>query len=265
MALLYKGDNLKVMQSLEGGSLDFIYLDPPFFSEADYYSGKLSGKKKLFEDRWNGMDDYLSFLRPRLDEMKRLLKDTGLIAVHLDWHAVHYVKVLMDEVFGYNRFVNEIIWAYKSGGASRKSFARKHDNILLYSKSKDYYFVPQKEKSYNRGFKPYHFRGVKEYKDETGWYTLVNRKDIFNIDMVGRTSSERTGYATQKPEALLTVLLESCCPKGGVAADFFAGSGTLGAAALKCGCDFILCDDNEDAVNIMKKRFESLDIRHIGA
>ena len=134
MASLYKGDNLKVMQGLEGGSLDFIYLDPPFFSEADYYSGKLSGKKKLFEDRWNGIDDYLAFLRPRLAEMKRLLKDTGLIAVHLDWHAVHYVKVLMDEVFGYNRFVNEIIWAYKSGGASKKSFARKHDNILLYSK-----------------------------------------------------------------------------------------------------------------------------------
>ncbi|MBR6025830.1 MAG: site-specific DNA-methyltransferase [Firmicutes bacterium] len=265
MASLFKGDNLKVMQGLKDGCVDFIYLDPPFFSEADYYSGKTQGRKKLFEDRWHGIDDYLDFLRPRLIEMKRLLKDTGLIAVHLDWHAVHYVKVLMDEVFGYNRFVNEIIWAYKSGGASKKSFARKHDNILLYSKGKNYYFVPQKEKSYNRGFKPYHFKGVKEYQDENGWYTLVNQKDIFNIDMVGRTSSERTGYATQKPEALLTMLLKSCCPVGGTAADFFAGSGTLGAAAQSCGCDFILCDENDDAIKTMEKRFELLDIRHIEA
>ena len=260
MASLYKGDNLKVMESLQEGTIDFIYLDPPFFSESDYYSGKLSGKKKLFEDHWDGIDDYLSFLRPRLTEMLRLLKDSGLIAVHLDWHAVHYVKVLMDEIFGYNRFVNEVIWCYKSGGASKKSFARKHDNILIYSKTKDHYFSPQKEKSYNRGLKPYHFKGVEEFQDEVGWYTLVNQKDILNIDMVGRTSKERTGYATQKPEALLKVLLKSCCPEGGLAADFFAGSGTLGSAAHDMGCDFILCDDNEDAIKTMKKRFETLDI-----
>lgn len=265
MASLYKGDNLKVMQSLPEGSIDFIYLDPPFFSESDYYSGKLSGRKKNFEDRWSGIDDYLGFLAPRLIEMKRLLNASGLIAVHLDWHAVHYVRVLMDEIFGYRNFVNEIIWCYKSGGAGKRSFSRKHDNILLYGKTKEYYFAPQKEKSYNRGLKPYHFKGVEEFKDDTGWYTLVNRKDILNIDMVGRTSSERTGYATQKPVELLKAIMLSCCPIGGLAADFFAGSGTLGAAALELGCDFILCDDSDDAIKTMEKRFELLDIKHIEA
>ena len=103
-------------------------------------------------------------------------------------------------------FVNEIIWTYKSGGSSKKHFARKHDTILVYSKTDKYYLSLPKEKSYNRGLKPYRFKGVEEFQDETGWYTMVNMKDVWNIDMVGRTSAERTGYATQKPEALLSSL-----------------------------------------------------------
>lgn len=103
----------------------------------------------------------------------------------------------MDEIFGEDNFVNEIIWHYKSGGSGKRHFSRKHDTILVYSKTKKYYFLPDKEKSYNRGFKPYRFKGVKEYKDDMGWYTMVTMKDVWNVDMVGRTSSERTGYATQ--------------------------------------------------------------------
>ncbi|MDO5441042.1 MAG: site-specific DNA-methyltransferase [Bacillota bacterium] len=252
MALLYKGDNLKVLKKIEG-QIDFIYIDPPFFSKADYGN---------YDDRWKNLDEFLKFLEPRLELMKEKLSDTGLIAVHLDWHAVHYVKVMMDKIFGYDNFVNEIIWAYKSGGASPRSFAKKHDTILLYGKTKDYYFSPQKEKSYNREGRPYRFKGVEEFEDEYGWYTLVNRKDVLNIDMVGRTSGERTGYATQKPEALLEILIESCCPKGGLVADFFAGSGTTGAAAYKTGRDFILCDEQDSSIEIIKERLDKLGAKY---
>ena len=115
----------------------------------------------------------------RLLMMKDLLAEKGSIWLHLDWHAVHYVKIIMDEIFGEENFINEIIWHYKSGGASKRRFARKHDTLLFYSKSKDYYFLAQKEKSYNRDYKPYRFKGVKEYRDEFGWYTMVNRKDVW--------------------------------------------------------------------------------------
>ncbi len=252
MALLYKGDNLKVLKKIEG-PIDFIYIDPPFYSKADYGN---------YDDRWTKLDDYLEFLKKRLVLMKDIISDTGLIAVHLDWHAVHYVKVMMDEIFGYDNFVNEIIWAYKSGGASPRSFARKHDSILLYSKTSDYYFCPQKEKSYNREGRPYRFKGVQEHQDEKGWYTLVNQKDVLNIDMVGRTSSERTGYATQKPEALLELLINACCPKGGLVADFFAGSGTTAAVAFKNNRDFILCDEQNDSIKVIKKRLDDLGAKY---
>ena len=252
MALLFNGDNLKALKKMSG-SVDFIYIDPPFYSKADYGN---------YDDRWKSLDDYLTFLKERILLMKDVLKDSGLIAVHLDWHAVHYVKVMMDEIFGYDNFVNEIIWAYKSGGASPKSFAKKHDTILLYSKTKDYFFNPQKEKSYNREGRPYKFKGVSEYEDENGWYTLVNQKDVFNIDMVGRTSKERTGYATQKPEALLEILIEACCPKGGTVADFFAGSGTSAAVAVKTGRDFILCDEQPESIEIIQKRLNDLGAKY---
>lgn len=251
------GDNLEYMRTIEDGSVDFIYIDPPFFSAADYYTGQ---GRKAYCDKWKGgMDEYLDMLRPRLMEMKRILKYSGSIAVHLDWHAVHYVKVLMDGIFGPENFVNEIIWAYKSGGAGRRSFSKKHDNILLYSKTSEYYFCPQKEKSYNREGRPYHFKGVEEFCDEDGrWFTLVNRKDVLSIDMVGRTSAERNGYATQKPEALLSVLLESCCPPVGLCADFFAGSGTLGSCALKSGRSCLLCDSSEEARAAILKRIDGI-------
>lgn len=232
------------------GSLDFIYIDPPFFTGRCFTD---------YDDHWpDGISGFLAMLGPRLSKMRTLLSDTGLIAVHLDYHAMHYVKVMMDEIFGMENFVNEIVWAYKSGGAGSRSFARKHDTILLYSKTCEYFFSVQKERSYNRGDKPYNFKGVEEYEDEDGkWYTLVNRKDVLFVDMVGRSSKERTGYSTQKPEALLRILLESCCPPGGICADFFAGSGSLGAAARCLGMRYLLCDSNPDAVRICLRRLDA--------
>jgi hypothetical protein len=116
------------------------------------------------------------------------------------------------------------------------------NTLLFYAKTKNYYFEPWKEKSYNRDFRPYRFKGVKEYKDEVGWYTMVNRKDVWKMDMVGRTSTERTGYVTQKPEALIERILESCTVEGSICADLFGGSGTMAAAADKMGRRWISCD-----------------------
>ncbi len=254
-------DNLDYLASCCGSDkkIDLIYIDPPFFTGADYKARLVENDTVstpvAYSDRWESLPDFLTSLTVRLMFMKEVLSDSGLIAVHLDTHAVHYVKVIMDELFGSNHFVNELIWSYKSGGAGSRSFSRKHDTILLYSKGRNYYFSPQKEVSYNRGGKPYRFKGVQEFQDSHGrWYTLVNRKDVISVDMVGRTSSERTGYATQKPEKLLEILIASCCPEGGLCADFFCGSGSFGAAAKKLSREYILCDISPLAIKITKER-----------
>ena len=257
------GDNLAYMKYLleekgMAGRVNMIYIDPPFSSNSKYdavlkLENGQSIKHACYDDKLS-LEDYLLMMAKRLYLMKGLLADDGTIWVHLDWHASHYVKVLMDEIFQEKNFVNEIVWMYKSGGSGKKHFSRKHDTILVYSKGKKYYFNPGKEKSYNRGFKPYRFKGVKEYKDELGWYTMVNMKDVWQIDMVGRTSKERTGYATQKPEALLERIIEASTREGDIVCDFFAGSGTLGAVAERLNRRWLLCDNSALAVQSQAKR-----------
>ena len=273
---LVRGDNIRYMTRLlrEGraGTIDMIYADPPFFSKSDYtinvkvgkQKGKLTlAKNHAFTDRWeDGMAEYLQSITLAMMMMKELLSETGSIFVHLDWHSSHYLKVILDQIFGEKNFINEIVWNYKSGGASKRTFARKHDVLLFYAKTKDYYFKVQEEKSYNRGLKPYRFKGVREYRDEVGWYTLVAMKDVWQIDMVGRTSSERTGYATQKPEALLKRILESVTREGDLCADFYCGSGTLGAVCQKTGRRYLLCDNSAPAVMTAHKRLVQLGSPH---
>ena len=272
--ILAHGDNLLFMQYLlkekdMKGKLNLIYVDPPFFSKANYYgaeiklhSDKISKipaiKQKAYHDVWeDGMEEYLRMLTVRLFLMKELLAEDGCLWVHLDWHGVHYVKLLLDEIFGEKNFINEVIWTYKSGGVSKNYFARKHDTLLFYANSSKYYFKAQQEKSYNRDFKPYRFKGVAEYKDEVGWYTMVNMKDVWQINMVGRTSAERTGYATQKPEQLIERILESCSREGDLCADFFGGSGTLAATAERMGRKWISCDMGDlSSVNTHKRLSE---------
>ena len=253
------GDNLDYMLRLlkhdhMAGKIQMIYVDPPFFSNASYQASVQIESEKLgrspvlkagaFDDKWGGdLEAYLEMLAVRFMLMRELLADTGCLWVHLDWHGSHYVKMMLDEIFGEDRFVNEVIWTYKSGGSSRRAFAKKHDSLLFYSKSAYYKFRPQKEKSYNRDRKPYRFKGVEEFQDEGGWYTMVNMKDVWNIDMVGRTSHERMGYATQKPEKLLRRVVECCTDPGDLCADFFAGTGTLGAACADLGRRWIMCDE----------------------
>lgn len=271
--LLAAGDNAAFMEWLlwekkMAGKLRLVYIDPPFFSNADYAAEvkvdsdkiKLSAvRQKAYRDTWeNGMEEYLSMLAYRLFLIRELLSEDGGLWIHLDWHAVHYVKIIADEIFGQENLVNEVIWTYKSGGVSKRRFARKHDTLLYYAKTKNYYFQAQKEKSYNRGYKPYRFKGVKEYQDELGWYTLVNKKDVWQIDMVGRTASERTGYATQKPEALIRQILESCTEEGDLCADFFCGCGTLPATAQQMGRRWIACDSGRLAVAETEKRLWKL-------
>lgn len=255
--MLIRGDNKAAMKNLleqgYGGKVQMIYIDPPFFSKADYDAVVKAGDQQIrhlaYEDKWSkGMSQYLKMMASRLYLMKDLLANDGLIFLHLDWHVVHYAKVIMDEIFGEKHFVNEIVWQYKSGGSSKKHFSRKHDTILVYSKSAKYKFFPLEEKSYNRQYKPYRFKGVKEYKDDLGWYTMVNMKDVWSIDMVGRTSNERTGYATQKPEALIARMISCCTEEGDLCADFFCGSGTLPVVAGRMNRRFIGCDEGGLAV-----------------
>ena len=263
----YQGDNLTVMKRLlekgYGGKIDLIYIDPPFLTRSKFKGRILinNGNKEdvieyfAYDDIWeNGFYSYLEMLCIRLYLMKELLSQQGTIYVHLDYRTVHYVKVLMDQIFGEENFLNEIIWAYKSGGVSQKSYSRKHDTILVYTKGKDYIFNPQKEKSYNRGFKPYRFKGVKEYEDGLGWYTLVNLKDVWQINMVGRTSKERVGYDTQKPERLLERIILTSSKEDSIVADFFAGSGTTGVVAERLNRNWIMADVGTLSSTTINKR-----------
>ncbi len=247
---LYHGDNLAFMRAMNSESVDLIATDPPFNKGRDFHAtpDSLAAGAK-FQDRWSWerdvheewtdqiADDYphvlnviqgsrssygddmgafLCFMAVRLIAMRRLLKPTGSIYLHCDPTASHYLKELMDAVFGRRMFRNEIVWCYKSGGASpKRHFSKKHDLIYWYSKSKSYVFSPQQEKSYNRGLKPYRFRGVAEYQDEIGWHTWVGMKDYWQIDMVGRTSKDRTGWPTQKPILLYMRMLEASSERGG--------------------------------------------------
>ena len=268
--LLFEGDNLALLadginKGWLAGKIDLVYCDPPFFTKMtqgtrrEIHSEKFPEVKAVtqdaYDDVWNrDMATYLKMLTVRMMLMKDVLSETGSIFMHLDWHAVHVVKLIMDEIFGEKNFVNEIIWTYKSGGAAKRHFSKKHDTILFYSKTDRYKFYIQKEKSYNRDFKPYRFKGVEEFQDRIGWYTLVNQKDVWHIDMVGRSSGERVNYATQKPAALIANIIEAVTDEGDICADFFCGSGTLAACAAAAGRRFICADAGELACSSTAKR-----------
>jgi len=281
---LYYGDNLNTLKAISSNTIDLIYLDPPYNSKRVYncsFGG--NAQAKAFDDNWrwdhdqdawmnaikenskelwgyldallkifrrrDGLPAYLTAMSVRLVEMHRVLNEEGTIYLHVDQTASHYLKIAMDQIFGGDNFRNEIIWSYKSGGASKKNFAKKHDTILVYGKSPRTRFNPQVEKSYNRGFKPYRFKGVEEYMDEEGkWYTLVNMRDVWDIDMVGRTSKERLGYPTQKPIALLERIIKASSKPGDIVLDPYMGSGTTIEVAETLGRSWIGLDVTHHAV-----------------
>lgn len=255
--------HIKVLQNAQGliPQINMIYMDPPFYSK-NKYRARIKNEESVklvdvYDDRWDSLSDYLSELGVRLKLAYDLLEDNGTIFVHLDWHSVHYVKIIMDRIFGYDAFVNEIIWQYKSGGGSNRRFARKHDTILFYAKGRSYKFNPQSEKSYNRNLKPYRFKGVEEYRDEHGWYTKVNMRDTWFINMVGRSAAERTGFYTQKPEELLKRIIACATDEGDLIADFYMGSGTSLKVAHDMKRKFIGCDVSANSFEISQKRLRA--------
>ncbi len=257
---LYLGDNLYLLRQLVSESIDLIYIDPPFFSNRTYTQiwgddNEVRSFNDIFQD---GMFSYLAWLNARLFEMKRVLKPTGSIYVHCDWHASHYIKCEMDKIFGYDNFQNEVIWSYQSAGMSKAHFPRKHDVLLFYSKTEDFRFKPI--------MIPHPERVLKRFqRDENGPYQLVNGKkyyanplgkpteDVWEILFPNRTH-ERIGYPTQKPEALLERIIKASSNKGDVVADFFMGGGTAGAVALKNVRRFIGCDISRVAVSVTASR-----------
>ena len=262
------GDNLEYMAELlergYAGSYRLIYIDPPFFTRSSFNAsvsvrdgaGKSHKVHHLaYDDKFDrNLEYYIENMTARLLMMRDLLTDDGLMWVHLDWHSAHYIKMVLDELMGEKNFVNEIIWCYKSGGSGKRHFARKHDTILVYSKTSSYYIDVPGEKSYNRDRKPYRFKGVEEFRDDNGWYTIVNMKDVWYIDMVGRTSAERTGYATQKPLELMKRIIEASTEEGDLVGDFFCGSGSLLEAACMLGRSWTGCDSEELAASMTRRR-----------
>ena len=197
--------------------------------------------------------NYLMYMTERLIRMKKILKDTGSIYFHCDPTASHYIKIVMDGVFERKNFVNEIVWCYKSGGAGKRRWARKHDVILMFRKTKEMYFNPIKEKSY---MLEYSGENPKQtyYKDKKGRYTRTYPKDWWEISILATSSKERRGYPTQKPPALLNKIIKASCPPDGIVLDPFCGCGTTIAAADKNKMSWIGIDISGDAVEEIQKR-----------
>lgn len=287
--LIY-GDNLLVMQALLAGDenqglpsmrskIDLIYIDPPFDSKADYRtkitlsSGDIEQKPTVIEqfaysDTWKeGTVSYLKMMYPRLVLMKELLADTGSICVHIDWHVGHYVKVILDEIFGKDNLINEIIWHYRRWSNVASTFQKMHDTLLLYSKTNNYVFNmlyqdyahPEWIEDTVRGFvdgklvRLKNAKGdyIKREKENKG----VPMHDVWgDINFIGPTGSERIGYATQKPRELMERIVQTSSNENTVIADFFAGSGTIGIAAEKLKRRWIMSDIGKPACMIMRKR-----------
>jgi DNA modification methylase len=258
---LFWGDNLHVMRQLPTESIDLIYIDPPFFSGKQY--NVIFGDQnelRSFSDIWEGgMPGYLIWLNARLYEMKRLLKKTGSIYVHCDWHASHYIKVELDKIYGNPFLRNEIVWCYRQGGRSNVEFPKKHDALLWYSKGSNWTFNADSIRVPYEGTGGFQTSGKGVTNKATGRTYLPNPKgkvpeDWWDIPALPPMSSERIGYPTQKPEALLDRIIKVSTNDGDVIADFFCGGGTTLAVAQQLGRRWIACDQSRVAVAITADR-----------
>ena len=254
---LFWGDNLHVMRQLPSESIDLIYIDPPFFSGRQY-SVIFGDQNELrsFSDIWEGgMPGYLIWLNARLYEMKRLLKKTGSIYVHCDWHASHYIKVEIDKIFGYEMLVNEIVWHYNRWTAASRSLQRMHDVILWYARGANWKYNMQ-FKDYAEGSKKAH--AERGYIQRGSFISKPNPKgvaadDVWDYNFPAR-SSERIGYPTQKPEEILQRVILAASDEGDMIADMFCGGGTTPAVAQRLGRRWIACDQSRVAVAITADR-----------
>lgn len=275
---LYLGDNLEVLRTLKSQSIDLIYIDPPFFSGRNYnILWGDSNEVRTFGDIWEGgINSYLIWLNARLWEMRRVLKDTGSIYVHCDWHASHYIKTEMDKIFGYNNFINEIIWLYQQGGRGDSNFGKKHDVLLFYSKTPTYKFndkdirIPYELIS-PKSVTPFNLVDEKgrRYRERIAngkVYTYYEDEGKVPNDwwldiqpLTGRHGrDERIGYPTQKPETLLERIIKASTDKNDVVADFFVGGGTTVAVAQRLGRKFIGVDSSRVAISVSLDRLVKL-------
>ena len=263
---MIEGDNLEALRGFEDASFGLVYIDPPFntgraqsrsrLRTVEDPEGDRTGfKGKRFRTEVVGsaafadsFDDYLAFLEPRFVEAKRVLKTDGSFFLHVDYREVHYCKVLLDLVFGRECFMNEIVWAYDYGARSKTKWPAKHDNILWYVRDPGNYVFNFDEMDRIPYMAPSLVGPVKAARGklptDTWWHTIVPPG-----------GKERTGYPTQKPLGILRRIVQASSPPGGLVADFFAGSGTTGAACLELDRRFLLVDDNPEAITVMRQRF----------
>jgi site-specific DNA-methyltransferase (adenine-specific) len=265
------GDNLLVLQGMTAGSVDLIYVDPPFNTgkrqnrtqmktirdEAGDRTGfggrryrtEILAKQAGGSGYGDQFDDFLGFLRPRLIEAHRVLSPAGSLFFHIDYREVHYCKVMLDEIFGRECFQNEIIWAYDYGARSTRKWPAKHDNILWYTRDPKQYTFNLNESDRIPYMAPGLVGAEKAARGKTPtdvwWHTIVSP-----------TGKEKTGYATQKPLGILERIVRVHSNPGDTVLDFFAGSGTTADAAAKHGRSFVMVDESATAVQVMQKRLK---------
>ena len=266
---LVLGDNLMVMSALLPdfrGRINLIYADPPFFTNRRYPMrigrGEDSRRPQEWQlaegypDHWPNIDSYLDMLYPRMKLMYDLLAPTGTLYIHLDWHANAYARLLLDEIFGLDHLLNEIVWVYHGPSPIRSAFNRKHDTILVYTKSEQYTFNVDQVRQ------PYDPTTVKTFASspKAGFGKIPNLErgkvpeDWWYFPVVARLHRERSGYPTQKPEALLERIILASSNPGDWVADFFCGSGTTAVMATKLGRQFIASDLSFRAVHTTRTR-----------
>jgi DNA modification methylase len=255
-------DALHVLRGLPDAHVDLIYVDPPFAT-----GRKMHGRRGSYDDP-GGIEPYLDWLTPILEQTRRVLAARASLFVHLDFRAVHHVRVALDRIYGAQRMVNEIVWCYSVGGKSPRSFGRKHDTILWFARDAHHHFfadavrVARRAGSHMKVERDEHGRAVQVKRDrKTGklyrypvhegkvpedWWT--------DIETLNRGDRERTGWPTQKPEKLLERIVAAACPPGGLVADFFCGSGTTAAVAHRLGRRFLAVDAAPAACEITRAR-----------
>jgi len=266
---LILGDNLSVMAGLlpeYSNRFDLIYADPPFLTGKSYRTRVGRGEDSRapagwqtvggYADAWDSPSAYLTMLAPRLRLMHQLLSPTGTLYLHLDWHASAYARLLLDEIFGPDRLINEIVWLYHGPSPIQRAFKRKHDTLLVYTKTAEYIFNSQAVRV------PYSPSTVRTFHSSSkagfGKRPDLDRgkvpEDWWYFPVVARLHRERTGYPTQKPEALLERVIAASSPSGGLVGDFFCGSGTTLACAERMGRNWIGCDAHPLALHIVCRR-----------
>jgi len=254
-AVLARAEWLDAAASLaEAGTLlDLVYVDPPFNTGV-----RQVDRSGSFDDRFSGTSAYIDWLRERLQRTLPLLRPTGSILFHIDWRTSHRVRVLLDDLLGEDRFVNHLIWAYGLGGSSPRRFARKHDDILFYCVDPErYWFDPPRIPATSRRMAGRQKKATDVLRFEAE-EAPPSVGDVLDVPSINNMAKERVGYPTQKPVALLEMLVGACCPPGGVVWDPCCGSGTTLVAARTCGRRAIGSDASEQAIETAGERLRGV-------